>query len=96
MKAYEFLKNHDWCQGAWARNATGIKVRPLDPRATGFCLGGAVCAVYWSEDESKYNEAIGKVRAVLEKQGITYVGAWNDTPGRTKDEVLTVLEEAGV
>ena len=57
----------------------------------GVCLSRALTITYptWSE----YDHAYRKLRKLL--GGVELV-EWNDYPGRTKEEVLAVLQEAGV
>jgi hypothetical protein len=40
----EFLREHEWTQGSYARDADNIPVYPWDPTATCFCALGAIQA----------------------------------------------------
>lgn len=43
---------------------------------------------------SEYTRAIERVMGLLEHEVINLMPAWNDEQGRTKDEVITVLQHA--
>lgn len=74
----------------WAQNTYG----PLDPKTRGpRCMIGAVIAGCravsgWPNVEESI-DALGELSGVGEK-----VSLWNDTRGRTKDEVLAAVRKA--
>jgi hypothetical protein len=82
------IDNVGWCQGRLYRTKPG-----KDLYAGGFnyealdacCLEGALNCV---ETEVPYNEAWNTINAAV-SGGVVY---WNDAPGRTKQEVLDMLD----
>lgn len=101
MKAYEVLENYGWVQGTEARDRDGNDVPPLDDQAVCFCLQGAIRRSTGGDNEfEKFRISNEKVQTVLNgKLGPAVPGTtweWNDTPGRTKEEVIAVLREADV
>ena len=86
-KAKALLVEQGWTQGTYARDELGAKVRYHSPRAVSFCGKGAIYKV----------EAGGPLRAFhflnLVCLGQSFV-LFNDTPGRTKEEVLAKYDQA--
>lgn len=94
-KTSEILRNarraiidHGWIQGSFGRPERG------------FCMVGALNVSFTSEqDIEPYLLARTYIENVV-VAGSTplahwpYVEDWNDVPGRTKEEVLVVLDEA--
>lgn len=91
-----------WTQGALARDAEGRRVEPWDTRAVAWCLMGAL-EVGVLETAGPYllllDWAIGAVRdhlpsddQLLEEGGVYALRAWNDKPGRTREDVLRLLD----
>ncbi len=81
-----------WCQGASARDASGNKSDPESPNAASFCVFGAM-----HEREGPYasDRARELIRRVLgAKLGDGAIAIYNDTPGRTKEEVLALVDKA--
>jgi len=86
MKAWELLEEKDWCQGDYARNASGQSVRVHDPQARRFCVVGLLEATGTCDlNYPKLKEHLG-MRVI----------DWNDDPERTKEEVLAVLKELDI
>lgn len=88
-----------WTQHADARRSDGSSVDPWDREAASWSLLGALVAGYerliWSDGQSA---ALGALAAacvllanVLEAESLS---EWNDTPARTKADVLAALDEA--
>jgi hypothetical protein len=110
MKAYEFLKNHGWCQGTMAKTANGTNVPVNHPQAECFCMMGAVEAVYYWDyyglypfhlgNEHRFSGTLKQLEKIIDDKSCRHLGdvtaMFNDAPGRTKEEVLAVLKEAGV
>ena len=95
MKAYEVLEQNDWCQNVWARNANGEVVEAKSDDACRFCAGGAIVRAYLY-DEAKYLESFRKVfQHTLDNFGID-IFAWNDSPERAKEEVVSLLKELDI
>lgn len=93
QKAWELLDSpNKWTQGACARDASGAPVMVNDPNAVCWCPMGAMIKCYpapltghvmvapWR----KLQEAVGNVPQ------------WNDTNGRTYEEVFAVLRRVDV
>lgn len=87
------LLQRGWCKGGLAKKGRKI-VEPQDPEASRFCLVGAMNRAYSEQGEN--NIALGKaLNAILHAiAGRCYgaIPAWNDTPGRTQEEVLRLLD----
>jgi hypothetical protein len=99
MKAYEYLKNRGWCQGVGALDASGKVTGLASPTAVCFCIDSAVFNSYadvLTTNFKKYNWAMMKVAKHLGFSDAPAVVKWNDTEGRTKEEVLAALQSAGV
>ncbi len=78
--AAELLRAEGWCQGSYGQ-AGG-------PR----CMDGAILSV--TAYPGPYDRALSVMRPVLDITATTPLAIWNDTPGRTLDEVLDALERA--
>ena len=87
MKASEFLKLYRWCQGAYAVNIDDVEVSIYDDEAIGFCITSAVVIV--AKNQAHYLSILDKL---VEKTGYKSMVRWNDEPGRTKTEVIELLE----
>lgn len=84
MKAYELIeKPGTWCQGAYYREGTS----EAGPER---CLVGVLCTAY--SGPSKYNPAYNKVDEYLKEHYNSSPVPWNDTPGRTREEVYNLLK----
>lgn len=98
MKMRELLTdNSRWCQNSYARDVEGISVPTLSGEAYSFCLVGALVRCYEGDGEADLIEE--RLLAVMNQMGVdTELGLteWNDAPGRTFEEVKTVLEQADV
>lgn len=75
-----------WCQGEHARNAAGFPTRLDDPRATSWCLDGAVLLTGNRDVELV-------IRNTLESIEPQYIN-WQDDPARTHPEVLALIVAA--
>lgn len=85
-KALELVRR-GWCQRASARDAAGNAVSPMDTEACCWCLDGALLVA--TDSALEYLQASVAVSNALGGKG--YIG-WNDTPGRTQNEVVSLLE----
>jgi len=83
----EFFKTHGWCQGYFAKTATGGFVGTRHKNAVNFCLSGAA---------SRAGVDAERVAKAMRFKDCMDMVAWNDTPGRTKEEVMQRIEEAGL
>ena len=86
--ASELLVTKGWTQGESAKDKDGYCVPSYSPRATCYCLIGAIEKVAPSWDGLEARDAL---RRVL---GVDNIVKWNDTPGRTKEEVLKAIDGA--
>lgn len=91
LGAARLLREVGWVQGTF---------RTYDPdegKYTGFCMLGAIrqTAEYFDRQlsDEEYDAMTEVVMAVKEALPCGLV-SYNDTPGRTKDEVIAVLEKA--
>lgn len=92
MRPSDYVKK-GWTKGFLARNSNGMSRSPNDPDAICWCMIGAICKA--TTNDAEVNKFLKCTYNVLKKRGIrSPVDAYNDTVGRTRDEVLSVLEEA--
>ena len=80
LAAAEYLRAHGWCQ----RTTYGS----TDPDSPA-CIVGALWRVTQSHERTKHVSDI-----LFHRLGDVNLVAWNDTRGRTVDEVLDLLERA--
>lgn len=71
-----------FCQQTWARDELGNAVRPLDPEACKWCIGGALSTT------DHYQSCMDFLQLRLPGS----VASFNDS--RTKEEVLKFLDES--
>lgn len=90
MKAWELLEQKGWCQGDWAKNRRGASTIYSRDSACSFCLLGSIYRVYEADERTN---ALARIASVLKASSIA---AWNDAPGRTKEEVIAALKAADV
>lgn len=93
--AIDLLNEKGWCQYTTARATDGYPVAGDDPRAASYCLYGLIVVQdnLWSWSPSVQ----GTLRFIEQHLGLPDgqgVSGWNDAPGRTKDEVLSLLKDA--
>ena len=94
MKAWELLEQKGWCQGVYARNLYGRKVDPHHKSACRFCLLGALDKIY-----DATSIAMMEAKQALYQHVIPHnmgLAEWNDTKGRTREEVIEALRKADV
>lgn len=86
------LENYGWCQGFYAKDAEGQRVYGYHIEgAACYCTLGALNMVETAADGLR----AGATDLVIEVIGNDWiVSDWNDTPGRTKDEVLETFDRA--
>jgi len=88
-----------WTQHADARNAAGDPVEPWHPDAVSWSLLGALVASYerlvWAEGEGAALAELANACVVLaDVVDSGSLPAWNDAPGRSRADVLAVLDAA--
>lgn len=81
VRAADLIRRHGWVQ------------RKDGSRGSGFCLVGALVYVhsFGGGDVETYHEAFDALSRVV---GTRNIAAWNDTEGRSREDVLTALETA--
>jgi hypothetical protein len=79
-----------WVQNNSALDACGDVVKPTDPNAVCWCLTGAAQAVM--PDEATRFRLYQKMFPFTNNP-IPVAFAFNDTPGRTVDEVIALVEK---
>lgn len=80
LDAADRLEEHGWCQGV-AVDRTGR-----------MCVVGAVS--YHADKAGKiWPAAVDRIQRQIDALDIA---AWNDAPGRTQDEVVSMLREAAI
>jgi hypothetical protein len=87
-----------WTQEANARDAYGFNTSPESPKATCWCLHGAVCRLALSNEYPYDWTVVKNIERALDAaafmaQRPSYV-VYNDTPNRTKEDILSLIEEA--
>lgn len=93
-KAAELIEKFGWTQGTLARAEMGNPCGELSPFATCFCAIGAVRrATHLVAGSSRevFHRAIGLFCDAVETNNVP---RWNDTAGRTKEEVIDALRRA--
>lgn len=91
LAAADFFERHPdrWIQHVSARNKDGKTVFATGPEAYCFCLDGRLRSL--SDDGRAYDDA---EYALFPHVGNDLYWFWNDRPGRTVAEVITVLRQA--
>lgn len=85
------LLEKGWCQGVAARTDKGTSVSPRNRHATSFCVYGSLCCAGY-EENMDLHAAIDDI--MFGRLEVYSFGAWNDAPGRTQEEVLTLMDRA--
>lgn len=88
--ASDYVKD-GWAQGAAARDKNGLPVHPSFPGATCWCLIGALEVAY--NDRKAVSAAMNKLYSLL---GDCNIAAWNDNNARNQQEVVNILQQAGL
>jgi len=101
----KLLTEKGWTQGFYARNKNGAPTDCRSDSACSFCLHGALMAADEKRPDDKRAEAgyrlhraLGDVLSggdlVAYLDGHVDIVSFNDAPGRTKEEVLDLIERA--
>ena len=87
-----FTSPDKWTQGAYARDASGYSVSPISRRAVAWCLNGALAKCYGDYDNghTRYYEVATRIKQAIEPQ--YRIAHWNDTKGRTFEEVCELVK----
>jgi hypothetical protein len=85
IKARKLIEKPEaWCQGNYRHfNANGDAVR--------WCPKGSLMEITCRLSVVSFSDALGTLERAL---GAPKVAVWNDTPGRTHDEVLALFDRA--
>ena len=92
------LVAESWCNGADARDPTGLEVDPWDEEAASWSLLGAVVAVLERDasptGELGLTELVVALYALADLIPAESLADWNDDPQQTQANVVAVLEQA--
>lgn len=97
-EAARLIEEGGWTQGALARTLRGLSVEPGSGQAVAWCAAGALLRAsvamasgpYRDEYARRlYRDAMEQLDAVVGQRGGAV--AWNDAPGRTREEVVAAL-----
>lgn len=93
LKAADLIEQKGWTQGAYARSGE-FEVSSLHREATCYCtIGAIICAT--GEARMLGRGVVDGTKARLFAMiGDHDIVSWNDTPGRTKEEVVEALRRA--
>lgn len=90
------LVRRGWTQGVYATDAGGHYQDWESSRACRFCAEGALRRAALEAGAPTLDTAINRALALTlvcaREVGTRSLSAWNDTPGRTADEVAAALE----
>ena len=90
LVAARWIQDHlGWSQGHAHRNAAGNPAW-INNDIRSVCLWGAISLVESEDDNLKYQARWAISQAVDSSNAV----AWNDTPGRTKQQVLEAFDKA--
>ena len=93
MTVQELLSTPNrWTQGTLARASDGRKVSPEHPEAVAWCLVGAVLRCY-GHDGLRCGDIIQKLTSMIPEESIPH---WNDSRGRTWDEVIELARRVNI
>ncbi|MGD9890972.1 MAG: hypothetical protein AB7R89_28275 [Dehalococcoidia bacterium] len=81
-----------WAQGWYARSINGRRARVSSPKATSFCILGAISLASDEVSPAGYDLYIRTVTQVGGFVSDRDVAGWNDAPERTQADVLALLD----
>jgi hypothetical protein len=87
MKPSDYIKK-GWTQFYMAKDTNNNPVFYKSDEAAQWCTYGALCKVHGSG-------GFLLARKLNKQLNIESLAIWNDTPGRTKEEVIAALEAIG-
>ena len=90
-----FDKPEKWTRMWYARDAYGTETTATAEDAVCWCLLGGLRLCY-GEGTEQEDASARLTRAIAKRDGRGLIWYWQDTPGRTFEEVLEVIREANV
>ena len=91
LKKARELISKGWCQKAPARTKRGAWCQPSSDHADKFCIIGAIDKIcFMGRPTLEATHLYLNTHEILEKY--CHPTAWNDEPGRTKKQVLNLLD----
>jgi len=90
-----------WTTGSFARDQKGEPVDLHNPLATSWCLVGAICRVYGTGTEAntavtRCIDMISPLDAHSDSEYRAALVAWNDAQTRSHQDIVELLEKAGI
>ena len=82
-----------WTQCTSARNSLGLPVEMDSPEACQFCIMGGLDAVT-GDDYTVWKQALLFLNEALPTDFYGTVISYNDTPSRTKEEMVALVDRA--
>jgi hypothetical protein len=98
--AARYIAEYGFSPGAFARDSDGCPTDPLDPDAVEFCPDGACARALHELGLATTDDILTEACEFLFEQGVfklepglpgSWGTVWADQPGRTADEVITLL-----
>lgn len=95
-RAWKLIEHTGWTQKSMAKNSQGCITPYNSDTACSFCISGAIARVYPSSTvrDKKMNKIREHLRSKSEDQCIPVL--WNDSPERTKEEVISLLKKLDI
>lgn len=94
------LVERGWCQGAVAKDASGNPVSAIDENAVCFCLAAALYKYRIDNDANIDIEDFEKKRSMIFNfiniYGFNRLDTYNDSPERTRQEIVLLLMSVGL
>jgi hypothetical protein len=81
LDAARYIETHGWCQGALQHKGR-------------VCIFGAINAAGGHSDMAASRTVVEMLRRATHTPAWSNIAAWNDTPGRTKAQVIAALKRA--
>lgn len=92
-EARKILSENDWCQNHFAKKADGTPIMVYCKDACQFCIQGALRRAANGND-TEYYKGTDQIITEINKRLRVNAIQFNDTLGRTKEEVLHLLDNA--
>jgi len=90
-----------WTTGSFARDQKGEPIDLHNPLATSWCLVGAICRVYGTDTEAETAvtrclHLIDPFHTHSDSEERAALVAWNDAQTRSHQDIVELLEKAGI